>query len=197
MPDWLLNTPWWVGLGIVVGAGLAVFRIGGWVNSVNSARSALDTIAPDLAEIKQDLKTLLSRLREPTTQESSPIALTDFGRRVADELSVAQWAEVETEGLAARARGLPEFELFAMCAQHVRKRMDDDAEFQAHISAGAYNHGTDIEQIRRVYEVMLRDALLRFIMSDTASAAAQAPRTNTEEPSRRPRRTGPNRIIDV
>ena len=59
-----------------------------------------------------------------------------------------------------------------MCVAYVAKQFDADAEFQRTVRAGAYELGTEADQIEKVYEVELRDRLLAGV----ASQAYKSPR---------------------
>ena len=56
--------------------------------------------------------------------------------------------------------GKQEFEIFELCVECVSGQFQEDSDFQIKIRKGAYEIGTDVEQVKKVYEVELRNALL-------------------------------------
>lgn len=56
--------------------------------------------------------------------------------------------------------GKQEFEIFESCKEYVSGQFQEDSGFQRKIRKGAYEIDTDAEQVKRVYEVELKDTLL-------------------------------------
>ena len=61
------------------------------------------------------------------------------------------------------ARGKKEFEVFELCVEYVEQQIKGHEHLATSMRSGAYRHGTDFEQVRKVYEVELRDTLLRLM----------------------------------
>ena len=181
MPEWVANTPWWVfvtiGLalsGAVLGA---VVKVSMWAGSVNSRLDSVDsrldsvdsrldslgeTVRDGLAEVRKDIKKILERLAStpPAVQQSSPVRLSSFGEKISAEVSARAWADDHASRLTAEVSGKEDFEVFETCVAHVAEQFDKDESLQRTIRAAAYELGTDTEQVRKVYEVELRDRLL-------------------------------------
>ena len=115
-----------------------------------------------LPKVRKDVKKILERLASspPTVQGSSPVRLTSFGEKVSAEVSARAWADDHALRLTAEVAGKQDFEVFETCVAHVAEQFDKDESLQRTIRAAAYELGTDAEQIRKVYEVELRDQLL-------------------------------------
>lgn len=62
--------------------------------------------------------------------------------------------------LIDEAVGKEEFEVFDLCRKLVEKCAAEDSGFGRNVQATAYQHGTDEEQVLKVYQVELRDRVL-------------------------------------
>ena len=93
-------------------------------------------------------------------QSHSPVRLTDFGRKISAAASAAKWAESHAPNLAREVPGKPEFEVFDLCVAYVEERFEDDEDFRRNVRATAYEYGAELEQVRKVYHVELRDRVL-------------------------------------
>ena len=161
MPDWAANTPWWVVFGLTVTLLLTLFKIARWSASKDNRLGSLEKL---VAEIREDIKKIFNRLPAPTSvQANSPVSLSEFGEKISSRLSVRAWAAREALSLVDEARGKEEFEIFDTCVAHVKARLEADEELDKAVRAGAYELGTEPEQIRKVYEVELPDEVLRLI----------------------------------
>ena len=158
MPEWAANTPWWVVLGIVVTLGAAVIKFVRWTGRVDTR---LDALTKGLDDARADIKKILERLFSRSTVEAhSPIQLTDFGREISTAASANEWARTNAPNLEEEAAGKEEFEVFDLCVLYVERLYEGDQDFQRTVRATAYQHGTEPEQVLKVYEVELRDRLL-------------------------------------
>lgn len=52
-----------------------------------------------------------------------------------------------------------------MCVEYVASQYDSDLDFNRDFRKGAYEVGTDVKQVKKVYAVELRDALLALLNS--------------------------------
>ena len=66
-----------VSLGGVVAVIGLVFAVGIWKGKVDSDRTNFKDF---MKEVRDDIKTILSRLQTPEATRSSPLRLTDFGK---------------------------------------------------------------------------------------------------------------------
>ena len=158
MEEWLANNYPTV-LIIVAGGGL-VFGIGKWVGTVNSERGAFKTF---MEEVRADIKKILDRVPAPTVTGKSPVTLTDFGENISERLRVKDWADHHAPNMVERSRGKEEFEIFELCVGYVDEKIKESQDFAKNMRAGAYQIGTELDNVRKVYEVELRDAVLRLL----------------------------------
>ena len=152
-----LVIPWWGWLGVVS----VLVGIGIWVGSIQTNQRSFKSF---MDEIRADIKKLLERSSPPPpVHASSPVSLTESGEKISSGLSVRGWAADEAPRLVEEARGKQEFEIFELCVSHVTARLKVDEDLLKVVRAGAYEYGTEPEQIRKVYEVELRDEVLKLI----------------------------------
>ena len=162
MPEWVTNTPWWAVVGLTVTIGYAVIKFARWTSRVDNRLDTLtETIRDGLAEVRADIKKILERPANRVAVEGqSPVQLTDFGREISATGQANEWARTHAPKLVADAKGKEEFELFDLCVAYIEGRFKDDPDFARTVRATAYQHGTDAEQVLKVYQVELRDRLL-------------------------------------
>ena len=55
------------------------------------------------------------------------------------------------------------YEVHDFCKEHVEEQFEIDFDMQTKIKKGAYDHGTEIRQIKDVFTIELREALLRLM----------------------------------
>ena len=133
---------------------------------MNQFRQDMNQFRGDLTEIREKLYSILERLPlPPGVSPGSPMRLTNFGKKVSASLSIGEWAADHAELLKNDASGKPEFEVFEMCVEHVSGQFDEDLNFQRTIREGAYEQSTDVENVKKICEVELRDALLACVNS--------------------------------
>lgn len=166
MDDWMIGVAAGGGLTVVITATAAVFKFGKWVGAVNADRGAFKTfmerVEGKFDKIEERLAEIFGRLPPPpATVSASPIQLTDFGREISSTGSADDWAHANAYRLAKEAADKEEFEVFDLCVAYVEKVFAEDQDFQRSVRATAYQHGTETEQVLRVYQVVLRDYLLR------------------------------------
>ena len=164
MPEWAANPSWWAPASIVVGIALigGVVKAALWVGKVNTKLESLGaTVRDGFAEVRVDIKKILERQAPPpAVQAGSPVQLTSFGEKISAAVSAREWAADHASRLTDETSGKQEFEVFEMCVAYVAEQIEKDESLQRNIRKAAYELGTEAEQIRKVYEVELRDRLL-------------------------------------
>ena len=165
MPEWLGNPALWIIAVIFVGG--VIFAIGRWVESVSADQKTfkefMTKVGSDLDEIRANIQRIFPLLPQPVVEGNSPVHLTDFGEKVSATVNASRWAEEQAAGLVETAKGKEEFEVFDICVDHVSKVFKDDPEFQKAVRSGAYQIGTDMENVLKVCHVELRDRVLGLI----------------------------------
>ena len=132
--------------------------------SLNKVKAEQRTFGVSLKQVEEKITNIPERLLSPAVVETnSPIKLSDFGRKISANLSVDRWAANHALRLVDKASGKQEFEIFEMCVEYVADQFDSDLDLNKNSRKGAYEVGTDVEKVKRVYAVELRDALLAHL----------------------------------
>lgn len=153
---------------VVVGVGLAIvgaiWKFGVWFGAVNSDRDSLKEfmkeMRTELKGIHSELRRIFEKLPSPTVGSNSPVALTEFGKKVSEAVDAPQWAEEHASVLALETEGSEEFEVYNLCVKHVDTEFSSSQEFQRSVRAHAYQLGTGEKNVLEVYYVVLRDVVL-------------------------------------
>ena len=133
-----------------------------------SVQEDIRTVQEDIRTVQEDIKKLFERLPlQKTADASSPLKLTDFGQKISDHVNAKKWAVENVENLINEAKDKEEFEIFNMCFDHVKHCFDENEEFNRKIQSIAYEYGTEIEEILKVYQVELRDQILVILNPPT------------------------------
>ena len=124
------------------------------------SRTLRDEVRNQQSETRGTLDTLLLRVggTERTAAGSSPLKLTEFGKRIEAELKPGKWVAATAERLRPETDGLEPFEIDALCDEYVRNRLDK--EWRRQVARAAYEFGSDDRAVGDVLRILLRDALL-------------------------------------
>ncbi len=136
-----------------------------------------DEMRHEHAETRRTLDTLLLRVGggTPSTAGSSPLKVTEFGKKIEAMIEPAEWVAVTRERLRPETDGLEPFEIDALCQRHVGSSLD--TEWQRRVARTAYELGTDNRAVEDVLRVLLRDALV---------ASASPPPNQPPGPAKQP-----------
>lgn len=144
-----------------------LWKTASWYGSVNTKQTNFDKfmaeVGNDLKEIHDDIKRIFQAMPRPAAEGQSPVKLTDFGQTISEWASVADWAKDQAGSLVENARGKEEFEIFEDCGAHINHMFKHNLEFQKRVRAAAYQHATDVNNVKTVYQVELRDRILDLI----------------------------------
>ena len=124
------------------------------------SRTLRDEVRNQQSETRGTLDTLLLRVggTERTAAGSSPLKLTEFGKRIEADLKPGKWVAATAERLRPETDGLEPFEIDALCDEYVRNRLDK--EWRRQVARAAYEFGSDDRAVGDVLRILLRDALL-------------------------------------
>ena len=168
MAEWTSN-PALLTVAVVTIAGI-IWGMGQWVGTVNSDRKSFKTfikdfrkeVRNDIKEVRSDVKKILTRL-SPAVAGHSPVQLTNFGRTISEAASATEWATTEAPSLVEAVKSKEEFEIYEACIDYVSSKFADDSEFKRSVKENAYKIGTDSDNVLAVYQVELRDQVLRLL----------------------------------
>ncbi len=151
--------------GIVLTVITVAYKFGEWKGEVNADRKLFKDFMSEVKgyinENREKTDRILKRLTPSlAVEENSPVQLTELGKKISEVLSIGSWTVDHAAHLAKLVSGKQEFEIFELCKEYVSGQFQEDSDFKIKIRKGAYEIGTDVEQVKRVYEVELRDTLL-------------------------------------
>ena len=144
------------GAAAVVGIAAMLVKIGAWKGRMDEHR---DTASSFMEEIRADIKRILGRL-SPALEGSSPIRLTDLGRRVSEKLELSSWASQEAARFREYTAGKSAYDIQEFCFDYVRNEFKPDTDQEAAIKECAFQNGIDTQSVLDVLAVELRDVLL-------------------------------------
>ena len=152
MPEWTTDAR------TILAIIAAIAGVGYWVGQVNSDRKSFKEFMKD---VRDDIKTILKRLpAEPILGGNSPVQLTDFGKRLADQMGAQRWAEELAASLLDSVRGKKPSEVDEFCTTYVSSKLD--ALMESVLTDVAYEVGRDKEEVRPVLRVVLREELFKL-----------------------------------
>ena len=124
------------------------------------SKTLRDEVRNQQSETRRTLDTLLLRVggTERAAAGSSPLRLTEFGKRIEADLKPGKWVAATAERLRPETDGLEPFEIDALCDEYVRNRLDK--EWRRQVARAAYEFGSDDRAVGDVLRILLRDALL-------------------------------------
>ena len=136
----------------------AVFKFGSWYGQVNSDRKRFDQF---MEEVRKDIKNIFDRLPPLPTKEASPIRLSEHGERISKDIDAKAWAEKVTHKLIDKTKGMTPFQVQEFSFDHASAFEPDDA-LLVKMQQSSFETGIDLEGVRRVLGVELRDRLLQL-----------------------------------
>ena len=79
-----MNNWWYVSIAVLLLAvGGIIFKFGKWTGEVNSDRDRFNKF---IKEVRDDIKTILSRIPPSVVVGSSPLRLTELGEKISKEI---------------------------------------------------------------------------------------------------------------
>ena len=180
MYEWLLANIFLIMGGFaVIGT---IFAIGNWVGVVSSDRKSfkefmtavnegidnvnegINSLSEKIDSVNKKIDEVINRLPpNRIVHRDSPIKLTSFGAEISNSLSVKVWADSQVFNLFEDIKKMQPFEISEKCEKYVEAKFEQDEILQMKIREGAYEHGTSVEDIQKVYHVELRDKLLQNV----------------------------------
>ena len=170
--DWsnpLTYTAIFAGLGVLYVLMKLLWKAAQWMKGRDSFESvvseSIERIEQYIGEIQKDVKEIFHRLPAMATAAGSPITLTDLGRSISDKLNADQWAmgklgEVLKEISESIEIGTP-YEIQNRCFEFAQLDANYTNEMMEFMKNDAYQRGIDLNEVKKVFGVELRDVVLR------------------------------------
>lgn len=165
--------PWIIFVAVLTAAGILV-KGGMWIGSVNTDRRNFGksieddrkdfrTSISNLAdEIRADIKKILSRLPPVPIAAGSPLRLTDFGKQIADQIKAEEWSEqlCASGELKKEVEGRSPYEIQEFSLELAQSKLEYTDTELALLQRCAFDNGIEVEAVKRVLGIVLRDRLL-------------------------------------
>ncbi len=156
-----MNPIYWA-LGISVSVGLSVitlaYKFGKWQGEVNNDRKSFSEF---MIEVRSDIKEILSRLPAKPISSSSPIRLTELGERISKNIDAKSWAEKTSHEMVDQTQGMDSLKIQEESFGKAQSFEPDENLLQK-MRDSAFQEGINLEGVREVLGVELRDCLLRL-----------------------------------
>ena len=134
-----------------------VFAIGRWVGEVNSDRKVFKDF---MAEMRRDIKAILGRLGSNVVGGTSPLRLTELGKRVSEAIEAPALVAELAQSLLSQAEGKRPHEIARLADDYVHDTFEPTAEQLDGFDAVAYEEGITRFEVFQVIALELRDHLL-------------------------------------
>ena len=120
-------------------------------------------VRPILDEIRDDIKKIFNLLPSQVTSTESPMKLTDLGRAISGELDADKWAEERVARLKDELQGKSPYEIQEFCFEFAKGNTEYDPILVTNMQTSASNHSLEVDHVKRVFGVALRDALMKSL----------------------------------
>ena len=136
----------------------AIFKFGKWFGEVNSDRKQFREF---MDEMKTKIDDILSRLQPTPITSASPIRLTELGKRISENISAKSWANETAKQIVDETKDMDSLQIQEV-SFHRAKSFEPDAELLQKMRDSAFEEGIELDRVRDVFGVELRDCLLRL-----------------------------------
>lgn len=145
-------------IGVFVLVGVVAWRVGSWKKGVDDDRSNFKKF---MDEIRDKINEIFLRLPPPITVSTSPIQLSEFGQKIADDVNVSGWVydlAGDLQDDLPYPKGDP-YGIQEWCFQYTQKNLYEnlDPSIQTMLRDSAFKHGIELQKVLEVIGVVLRD----------------------------------------
>lgn len=151
---------------------VVAFKLGSWYGEANSDRIVFKGFMPevrkDIEEIRKGFKeihkrldNILTRLPSLPTASEGPVHLTELGERISNYTGAKDWAAEMAQELIGQTEGKNPFEIQTISFDYAKQFEPDDV-LLTKMQESAFEAGIDLEGVRNVLGVELRDRLLQL-----------------------------------
>ena len=131
-----MNNWWYVSIAVLLLAvGGIIFKFGKWTGEVNSDRDRFNKF---IKEVRDDIKTILSRIPPSVVVGSSPLRLTELGGKISKEIHAKEWAKEIANDLIESVKNKQPYEIQETCIQYIDDDFDPDDDLNIKLNASAY-----------------------------------------------------------
>ena len=161
MAEWLASP---AGTTVIVAIAGGLLWLANWIGKMQEQKSEVAKFVTELRahtpQILERMQQILERLPRATVTPSSPLRLTEYGKKIAGHLNAKVWAQerARDEELLRQVRGLEEHEIDEFVDLRAGRLLT--AQMQASIAPCAYQFGVTRDDVLRILKVVLRDELI-------------------------------------
>ena len=131
-----MNNWWYVSIAVLLlTVGGIIFKFGKWTGEVNSDRDRFNKF---IKEVRDDIKTILSRIPPSVVVGSSPLRLTELGGKISKEIHAKEWAKEIANDLIESVKNKQPYEIQETCIQYIDDDFDPDDDLNIKLNASAY-----------------------------------------------------------
>ena len=112
--------------------------------------------------VDKKLTEIFQALSSKTVSGASPRSLTPLGKAISEQLGAADWAREEAESIFYLLPNRRPYEVQEFASDYVHGGKFNDIDLVLRMEDCAYNRGINTFEVRDVFAVELRDALLDF-----------------------------------
>ena len=156
--------PIWLAIVIITIAGVLV-RIGIWIGSVNTDRKNfsgfMTDIRGDIKDIREKISGILLSIKSPSITSDSPLRLSELGKRVSVNINAEDWAKVKAREIVEKTRDLDVFQIQELSFE-TALNFEPEEELSKKMRDSAFKEGINLNDVRKVFAVVLRDELLEL-----------------------------------
>lgn len=151
-------TYWALGLSVtLVLAGFTfAYKFGKWQGEVDNDRNNFKEY---MKEVRSDIKEILSRLPAKPISSSSPIRLTELGERISKKIDAKSWAKNTAQEMIEETEGMDSLKIQEESFNKA-KNFEPNETLLQNMRDSAFQEGIDLEGVKDVLGVELRDQLL-------------------------------------
>ena len=131
-----------------------------WAGKIQEHKGIVEKF---MAEIGADIKKILERLPPNTSTHEIPVKLPELGETVSSHMVAKEWAKEAAWDLVDESAGKKEYEILRNCQSYVQDDSLLNSSLDCNIAEVAYEHGIREDQVRDVFAIELRDALLAIM----------------------------------
>ncbi len=138
-------------------------------SDVSVLKSDLSTLKIEFGEFRKSIGEILLRLPAAPLADDSPLRLTDLGKRISSHIDANQWAQKTAKQLVDKTVSMDSFQVQEMSFQH-SKEFEPDESMLKKMRESAFQEGLNLDGVRSVLGVVLRDELFRIRESEITTA---------------------------
>ena len=121
----------------------------------------MEELRKNIGELHKRIDHIFTRLPPLPTAGESPIRLTELGERISNHTGAKDWAAEKAQELIGQTEGKNPFEIQTISFDYAKQFEPDDV-ILTKMQESAFEAGIDLEGVRNVLGVELRDRLLQL-----------------------------------